>query len=152
MIYPEHLVRDGIPGKVPRHPLTASVPHCVQRLTWQGHCTRQGLSEGLDPMIDPPAAALALKPAPRRALGRDYWCSGSERFGGRQTEVLVQSRKDKNVGVAVSDGFRVTVDRVIDRNSGETKSNSQFTQLLVMAYLRRSSNFELPARIPGLDF
>ena len=86
---------------------------------------RQGRSEGLDPMIDPPAAAFARKPAPRGAFGRDYRRSCSERFRDGQRKVLVQSRQNENVGGLVGGGFRIAIDWALDRNSGEAKRHYQ---------------------------
>jgi hypothetical protein len=81
-------------------------------------------SEGLDPLFNPPAAALALEPVPGRPFGRNYRCSRRERFRDRQTEILIQSREDKNVGEPVGGRFRLAIALPNDR--GLRKSPSKY--------------------------
>src|SRR5262245_14648890 len=125
VIYAEHIAGDAIPGEIPRHPFTASFSHCLQRLARHRHRMPQGRREGLDAMIDPPAAAFALKPAPWRPFGRDHRRSCSKRLRDRETEVLVQGRENENVGALVSGGFRLAVDRAFYGNAGEAKGCRQ---------------------------
>src|SRR5215472_14006975 len=110
----KHTATDAIPRKIPRHPFTAFIAHRFQWLARQRHHTCQSRSEGVDPLFDPPAAALALEPAPGRPFGGNYRCSRRERFRDRQTEILIQCREDKNVGAPVGGRFRLAVDRALD--------------------------------------
>src|SRR5262245_50435619 len=91
-IHIEHTATDIIPRKIARHPFTAFITNRFQRFAWQRHRMRQGRSEGLDALFNPPAAALTFEPAPGRPFGRNYRCSRGESFSDRQTEILVQSR------------------------------------------------------------
>src|SRR5215470_2877513 len=117
-IHIEHTATDTIPRKIACRPFTAFTTHRFQRLARQRHRMCQGRSEGLDPLLNPPAAALALETAPGRAFGRNYRCSRRERFRDRQTEILIQSRKDKNVGAPVGGRFRLAIDRALNGDAG----------------------------------
>src|SRR6516164_10559647 len=113
---------------------------------------RQGGSEGLDPMIDPPATAFTLEPAPGRALGRNYRRSCRERFPDRQAKVLVQSRENEKVGLPVGGGLRIAGERALHGNAGEAQSPGERAEFIVMPCFRRSNDPQTPAWIPRLDF